>query len=509
MKKIWDTSAPSFDYPNNIKGVYEDIYINQRKSYTNWIGKISSRFRADLDWWISVVSSRNPYNSKLFHSICILESLKILKKKNQLPSKIIVNSSALKNTIKTYFKNKDIIVKNKFNFFSKLKIFYYIFWPFIYSTSIFILSKIYKDEDKIKKISENRNNILIDTFKTSEDLDIDRYYNKLEKKKINKKNNIFFVPTILYVKLLKLPSLIKKIKKNKNFILKEDFIFFSDIIYALCYIFRKKKFYINYNKYKNWDLSKIIKEEFLYYANFQAILISIINYRFAKNIKSKNIKLKKVIDWFENTTVDRGWNLGFRKFYPHIPVIGYQGYTLYRQFMCLHPSQAEYLYKVIPKNLVVIGKAYKKIRKEFCKNIKVSVGPALRFEHVFANNNIQKRKYDILVILSLDLAASNKILSNVIKTRWVESGKKIFIKAHPLMPLSKILSKNKIPENFIVFTPGAIYGPAKQWPVKYFRELGKKLHKVFGHKILLMGTIDDFELVDYEFHPHIKGKVAI
>ena len=22
-------------------------------------------------------------------------------------------------------------------------------------------------------------------------------------------------------------------------------------------------------------------------------------------------------------------------------------------------------------------------------------------------------------------------------------------------------------------------------------------------------TIDDFELVDYEYHPHIKGKVAI
>ena len=100
MKKIWDTSAPSFDYPNNIKGVYEDIYINQRKSYTNWIGKISSRFRADLDWWISVVSSRNPYNSKLFHSICILESLKILKVNSKItkPKKNMFSSFTNRST---------------------------------------------------------------------------------------------------------------------------------------------------------------------------------------------------------------------------------------------------------------------------------------------------------------------------------------------------------------------------------------------------------------------------
>ncbi|SVD87966.1 uncharacterized protein METZ01_LOCUS440820, partial [marine metagenome] len=51
----------------------------------------------------------------------------------------------------------------------------------------------------------------------------------------------------------------------------------------------------------------------------------------------------------------------------------------------------------------------------------------------------------------------------------------------------------KIPEKFVVFTPGAIYGPSKQWPVEHFRELGKQLHKAFGYTILLLGTIDDVE----------------
>ena len=49
----------------------------------------------------------------------------------------------------------------------------------------------------------------------------------------------------------------------------------------------------------------------------------------------------------------------------------------------------------------------------------------------------------------------------------------------------------KIPKKFVVFTPGAIYGPSKQWPVENYRELGKQLHKAFGYKILLLGTTDD------------------
>ena len=31
--------------------------------------------------------------------------------------------------------------------------------------------------------------------------------------------------------------------------------------------------------------------------------------------------------------------------------------------------------------------------------------------------------------------------------------------------------QNSLPESFIVFTPGAVYGPAKQWPLEHFRTL--------------------------------------
>ena len=444
MYSFWDTTIPVFEYPSEFKTIYEKIYITQRKSFTGWVDKISKNFKDDIDWWSSTPASRNTYISKLFHNICIFESLKILEKKNKFPDKIVVESIQAKKIISTYFNEKDINIEIKngiflYNWFKKI---YFIFWPLTFLIFIFLFSKIYKSKNLYLK---GKQNILIDIFVTSGKLTTNRYYNKLEKK--NK--NIYFIPTIINVSILKLPKLIKQIRNNRNFILKEDFIYFSDIKYAFNYILRKKKFYVNYINYKNWNITNLIQLEFTNYSNFHAILISIINYRFAKNLRDKKIDLKKVIDWFENTTVDKGWNFGFRKFFPKTITLGYQGYTLYRQFMCKHPSKAEHLYKVIPNELVVVGKAYKNIRKEFYNRIKIRLGPALRFNHLFSHKNSLERKYNILVSLNMNKTESQKILSSVINSEYGQSNKKIFIKSHHLMPLSKIMHRHSIPKNFL------------------------------------------------------------
>ena len=102
MNNLWDTTTPVFEYPSNFKKVYEKIYISQRKNFSDWVGKISKVFKNDLDWWSSSVSSRNAYISKLFHNICILESLKKLDEKNNFPSQVIVNSAQLKKITSIY-----------------------------------------------------------------------------------------------------------------------------------------------------------------------------------------------------------------------------------------------------------------------------------------------------------------------------------------------------------------------------------------------------------------------
>jgi len=443
MESTWDTTLPKMDYPNIYKNIYEDINTSQRKSYTHWIDKISKLFSKDIDWWVSPPPSRNQYISNLFHYICILETLKVLRKKRNLPKEIITNSRELKNIINFYFKEKIKVVRNKKNnlFFKNI---YLVFWPIFYITYKFILSKIFKK--KINKFKNN--NVLIDTYVVKNTLEKDTYYGDLKKKYLINKKNIFFIPTIFNVSIFSLPKLIKKINKDNNFILKENFINFADIYFASLYIFRKKKFFISYVKYKNWDLSKLIKEDFYIYNNFHSILISLLNYRFVKNIKNQKIKIKKTINWFENTIVDKGWNNGFRQFYPKAENIGYQGFVLFNQFMNVQPSKEEYLNKVIPEKIFVIGKSYKRSRKEFCKDLKVSVAPALRFNNIYSYKFKSKRKYKLVLSLGLDKEASRLIIENIKETKYSRLGNKIFIRPHPALPLSKILSKNEIPKNF-------------------------------------------------------------
>jgi len=54
--------------------------------------------------------------------------------------------------------------------------------------------------------------------------------------------------------------------------------------------------------------------------------------------------------------------------------------------------------------------------------------------------------------------------------------------------------KNLLPKSYIAFTPGAVYGPAKQWPIEYFRSLAIKMLKIFEIPIIVLGTEQDFDL---------------
>ena len=54
----------------------------------------------------------------------------------------------------------------------------------------------------------------------------------------------------------------------------------------------------------------------------------------------------------------------------------------------------------------------------------------------------------------------------------------------------------ELPKHFISFAPGAVYGPAKQWPMKSFQELGEKLTGETDYSVVLVGTDGDREVAE-------------
>ena len=104
-KLIWDTSLDEHQYPEEIKKILFKNYLILRKDYTKWIGQISKKFAKDVDWWVSIPSSRNPNFTKIYKIICLLETLKKVEDK---VIEVKTDSKLFFDLLQEYFSNKKI-----------------------------------------------------------------------------------------------------------------------------------------------------------------------------------------------------------------------------------------------------------------------------------------------------------------------------------------------------------------------------------------------------------------
>ena len=428
---VWDTLSQPYDYNILIRNIYFQKKKILRKTYNNWIEKISKPFSSDIDWWVNVIGERNNLNSDLFHYFCILETLNELKKKKIKIKTIKVNSAHLKKIIlKKNFLVSNIIAEKliKKDFLRILKI-------ILYQIFVFILAKFYK-----KKVNSEIS--IIDYFIVGNNLSTKRYYGELEDK--IKYENVFFVPTIVNTKILDLISLVKNIKYKKNFFLKESLIDISNFFQSITYFTRLKKFNKKYKNIFNYDLSEIVLDELQSLRNYNTIIISLNNYFFFKSLKKKNFKIKTSVNWFENTAVDKGWNFGLNKFFKNVNSYGYQGFTCYKDFLCLDPVKHEVQYKLIPNKIIIIGKKYFKPKIEFYNKLKILQGYAFRFDYLTKQH--LKKKNLILVCLNLDKKINTDIINTIKQSQFLKN-KKIIFKTHPALRINK---KDFINKNYII-----------------------------------------------------------
>jgi hypothetical protein len=166
-----------------------------------------------------------------------------------------------------------------------------------------------------------------------------------------------------------------------------------------------------------------------------------LNYCFAKRLKEADVKLRLVIDWFENQNIDRGWNAGFRYFFPDVRTMGYQGFAATPHYLCMYPTEAEKKNAVIPHGIMVVGKGLAPLARKFCPDLEVMVAPAFRFQKVW-----QERKYfpassehAILVALPIMVSDAVHILTMLAHGKAsLNKNIRLWIKPHPTTPPSVI-----------------------------------------------------------------------
>ena len=438
---IWKTYKDYSEYPEIIKKHFFNNYLDVRKKYTIWVGKISKNFSKDIDWWSSLPASRNPNSSKLFNYICILETLKSLK--NKKITIVTESKNFYELLLNNFSKNKN------FEFVYKKKIKPLYLTKFLISSFfqlfIFVLIRIFfNNKNKIE------NKTLINTYFNYVNNKIERQFVFSPSFKKKNKKNYVFIPTFIPTK--KIFTLVRclVLANKENYFFKESVLSINDLIYSFFYIFRKKKFNKKYPKFKNFDLSKVIFDDIKNLKYFHATMTGILNFIFVNKILKKNLKISKSVSWLENHEL-KGWNMAFRNSGKNIKIVGYQGFTHLPQLMNTIPAKYENDYKVIPNEIIISGKAYKNSRKEFYKNLKIQVGPALVYQDLFKKTNVKKTNLFLLILT--EFRYNNSQILN-----WIEYAisknktLKFIIKKPKILNVDDLLQGFKYKNNIKVFS---------------------------------------------------------
>ena len=392
-----------------------------------------------LDWWLSSPASRYNLSSPFFHNFCIFKFLEYLKDTNNLPKSIIIDSDALNDELKKFILKKNININIKlikYKFF-KLKSFFKNYLIFSHQilfrfAQLFIVKLfIYK-----KKIPNNLSkNIIIDKYIFPSFVSTERYYNGLKDNLNTINSKIYFVPTLAMFKISELLKTYLTLNSSSdNYFFKESYYSLGSIIYSLFHFYRKRKLIFNNSKYNDIEFLNIINEELNNDSiAFFAAVEGFLTIEFIKKIKHKGFKFFKIIDWYENQTVDKAWNYGFNTYFPDTKSLGYKGMAPSQMLLSeIFTLDIERKSNLLPKKIGVIGSGFQEKSRKYNSITPIIVCPAFRFNYLWQYKSKSKSKSNILLFaLPISIDQSIQILSNL---KYIDTNNlnfKIYIKPHP------------------------------------------------------------------------------
>ena len=435
--------------PSHIKE-YNKIYL-KKSFFVNYLNKYISLQKDEVA--LSSFFSRNNDYTILYRYICyallinkLSRSFKLhIKTQNYILFKfLIINCTNKKNSIVYNGGLKRKIYSKKIYLNLLRKLFFIIYYIYCNITA--------RSHQRKVALNKRKKIVLVDTtFIPSSFLNnsfSDRFYGNNKLGKVKK--NIYFSPdNLLFSDTKKSISILKKYKIK--IIYRFDYLkladYLSSLIKSTIYKFNKDS---SFCKYKNLDLSPLIK-----YDKINAIFnfnffIALLNIRFFKRLKEEKILLDKVINWNENQPSDKGFVYGVRKYYKGINVSGYAPYFVnYGYFFDRQPILSEKIKNFIPDNLLVPSIKHCHHVNKFLNKLKIIKGPMFRFNNL--KNNFSTKSHSIqnliLVVLPIERHETEYIFSII---QGINSNlKKIYFLFHPDFSFNEINKyKNKFKKNF-------------------------------------------------------------
>ena len=456
-----------------LNSLFNQVSYNLRSQFNALVSEISDPHKNNIDWWVQDLPSRNTYACPFYHYFCCIHfAHNLMVDGNYEFEKIIVDTKEMKKVIKKIIDkhnlnncqiqvNNNIRKKIKKNFKKLFGNFYIL----IYNILKWFIAKLSIKSNK--QYFAERSLVLIDTFAIPGYTDSKRWYGSLWENLADElKKETYFVSTIPKTSFLNLFSIYNEIRTNEeNYLIKEDYIHFTDLLFAFNYKKRLKLLILKKMKILDYDITDIIAECLKNPIDIYTTQESLLTYRFIFRLKQKKVKIRLAIDWFEGQIIDKAWNAGFDAFYPEVKTISYRTIQNFPFNLCSYPIPIEKEAGVISKVFAMQGIGAVKPVKEFMKDLQTIIIPSFKSEHVWTtiNRNNNSNSNEVLVTLPISLDVSTAIVSLIIDVcnnkNYIEKSNNFIVKPHPTRTKVEILQNfsASLPDNFIFTDEKSFY----------------------------------------------------
>lgn len=397
---------------------------------------------AGLDWWLSSPASRNPFISPLYHHLCVICYVDKLCRQNRGAGrhKIIVDSAALQHVIKKLLQyhgcNETVVIYENANHAAGKQL------SLLRNILGHIVRYVILGFTRLSKSDYAKISVLVDTFVLKGWRGGDRYYG----------SSIRDISDIIQDKIWQVPEFLssswRELWEQRQLLLisRERYLFKESVLTPFDYYFAFRKALTRPNipalmtaSCCGQGISTLIEEELANHNGFDQTVRGWLNYRFFGRLHALGIEPKRIIDWFENQSIDKGWHKGVNEFFPTSSSIGYQAFPDLPGYFCMFPTKTEQSAKVLPPELAVMGNGYIQSRGRYLSTLPIVTAPAFRFRHLWRDRGAElSGRRMALICLPIDGAIAISLLRCVLSLPhglWELLGLEPRIRPHPACPI--------------------------------------------------------------------------
>ena len=428
--------------------LYTKVASELAEPYLELRGRLAEAMGSDVDWLVSSPAIRDNFSSPLFHFCVIVKLLAEHYAMQQSLPEVVVDSREFGSVLEELYENLSctarIELRPEFSgsILKKLRRKIAPANVMVRRLLVWWRVKRHAGRCRLPRASSGEFVRLVDTFLVSTDTTKDRYYDGLfESLNSMQSRETYIVPTFHNLSASEITQVVKEAKReSKQFLFKEGCLKLSDIFWASGHFLRLRRLRIPQLNWCGVDISPIFRRELKAGRHLEGAFIGLVNFRFFRALKAANLEVSETIDWFENQSVDVGWNFGAHTFFPGAKTLGYQGF--FQANDGASPASYEYHLGVVPRKLCVMGPGLREQRARWCPEIKIEIAPAFRFRWLWQINGqgSPEQTYEakdppiLLTVLPADTLTANFLLALIGKICERYRGWRFWVKFHPSLP---------------------------------------------------------------------------